>query len=226
MALEGVAGGERTLRFAALFDRRKEEPYDEYEGSLSGAKMAGFDLGRSDFLPSKITQAVLNTAVTIKIPGRKFDSRVKCDFGHISLSYGTGPRNTVERLVKEVLQSVDRFTVDLHLWTKGEGFDLALATDLDDQITKKVEGVIGAELARVQNKLRAKVNEKIAEKRQEFDQLYKVRKEDAERQLKMYQAVIDEKVAMVESKKKELAEKLEKENKGKIQDALKGLFKK
>jgi hypothetical protein len=47
-----------------------------------------------------------------------------------------------------------------------------------------------------------------------------------EQQLAQYQALVNEKVSLVESKKKELEEKLEKAKKGAIDDAVKKLFKK
>ncbi|HEX9829043.1 MAG TPA: hypothetical protein VGB10_02420, partial [Bacteroidota bacterium] len=92
--------------------------------------------------------------------------------------------------------------------------------------------VVGDEIARLQNELRAKVNQKIAGKRQEFDRLYNQKKEDALAKLRTYENLLKEKIAVVEGKKKELEARIDAEKKKqtedakkKLEDALKGLIK-
>ena len=124
------------------------------------------------------------------------------------------------------LNGVSGFDVDLRLWNSAEGFKMALATDLDEQFSARVKAVLGAELAKLQNELKAKVNGIIAEKRKEFEKIYNAKKAEAEARLAQYTAMVTEKVAMVDAKKKELEDQLEKAKKGKIDDAVRKLFKK
>ncbi len=224
--LTGARGSGVKATLGAFFDRRKEEPLDEYRASITGVPLAGFAIGSQDFLPATITGAKLGTAVEVRIPGSSFDAKTHLGFRTMTIAYAAPAKNVGERLAREVLGGVSGFDVDLRLWNSAEGFKMALATDLDEQFSARVKAVLGAELAKLQNELRAKVNGIIAQKRAEFDKLYAAKKAEAEQKLAQYTAIVNDKVAMVDAKKKELEAQLEKAKKGGVEDAVKKLFKK
>jgi uncharacterized protein (TIGR03545 family) len=224
--LTGARGSGVKATFGALFDRRNVEPLDEYKATITGVPMAGFSLGSPDFLPATITGARFGTELGVTIPGRSFDAKSHLTFRTMTIAYSAPVKNVGERLAREVLSGVSGFDVDLRLWNSPEGFKMALATDLDEQFSARVKAVLGAELAKLQNELRAKVNAIIAQKRAEFERLYSAKKAEAEQKLAQYTAIVNEKVAMVDAKKKELEDQLEKAKKGKVEDAVRKLFKK
>jgi hypothetical protein len=49
---------------------------------------------------------------------------------------------------------------------------------------------------------------------------------DVQKQLRAYQSLINDKLALGDAKKKELTDRLDNEKNGKVNDVLKGLFKK
>ena len=224
--LTGARGSGVKAAFSALFDRRKDEPLDEYRASITGVPLAGFAIGSQDFLPATITGAKLGTAVEVRIPGRSFNATTHVGFRSMTIAYAAPVKNVGERLAREVLAGVTGFDVDLRLWNSPEGFKMALATDLDEQFSARVKAVLGAELAKLQNELKAKVNAVIAEKRKEFEKVYNAKKAEAEQKLAQYTAIVNEKIAMVDAKKKELEAQLEKAKKGAVEDAVRKLFKK
>jgi uncharacterized protein (TIGR03545 family) len=224
--LKGSRGTTVHAALAALFDRRRSEPLDEYKAEITGVPLASFAIGRDDFLPATITGATLGTAVTLKIPGQSFDAKTKLDFRGISISYAAAPSNLGERLAREVLDGVNGFDVDLRLWNGPEGFKAALATNLDEQFAARVKTVIGAELKKLQAEIRGKVNTFVSDKRKEFEATYSAKRAQAEKILAEYQAAVTEKISLLEAKKQELEERLKKEKKGLIDDAVKKIFKK
>jgi uncharacterized protein (TIGR03545 family) len=233
VALSGTKAGTTTLSLQALFDRRRDEPLDNYKMKLAGLAVGDFDLGRSDFLPSKITQSVAGADAVVNMPGHIFDGNLGVNFRGLTLHFDRPPANDVERIVRDVLQGVQGFNVDLRLWNAKGSMDMAFSTDLDDLIAARTKKVIGDEIARIQNEIRGKVNQKIAEKRQEFEKLYNQKREEVLAQLRSYENFVNEKVAFVEGKKKELDARVEQEKKKqaegakkKLEDAVKGLFKK
>lgn len=93
--------------------------------------------------------------------------------------------------------------------------------------------VIGDELIRLQNETRAKVNQRIAEKRREFEQLFKQKKGEMLAVVERYGAMVSEHLALVETKKKELEARIEEEKRKqtdaarkKLEDAVRGLIRK
>ncbi len=233
MELAFSKGPTMSVDLRAMFDRRKEEPLDTYKARLTGARIGTMDVGRSDFLPSKIKDVNADASIDVTVPGNKFDSDTRIQFSNLTFEFERDPRNTVERIVREVLQSVKAFQVNLRMWNPGNKFDVAFSTDLDDQIAARTKKVLGDEVARIQNDLKNQLNQRIAAKRKEYEALLTQKRDDVMKQLKAYQSLVNDKVALVENKQKELQKKIDDEKKKqedalkkKGQDMLKGLFKK
>jgi len=233
VALSGTKGARISFTLDASFDRRPEVPVDNYRMAARGLRVAELSLGRADFLPSKITNAVATIAAQVSVPGNQFDSNVKVDFQDLSFVFERPPKNDLERIVRDVLISISAFNVQLRLWNAGGTFYVALSTDLDDQLAARTKRVLGDELARLQNDIRSRVDQRITEKRAEFDRLFTEKKAEAVAQLHRYEVLLNDQLAMVSSKKKDLETRVEQEKKKqtdaakkKLEDALKGLFKK
>jgi hypothetical protein len=150
----------------------------------------------------------------------------------MNLSFDREPRGMVERIVHDVLASIQGFHIDLRMWRNEDTFDVAFATDLDEQLTSRTKQVIGSEVAKIQADLQKKVQEKIAEKRQEAEKLFSEKRDMVMSRLKVYEDQVNGKLALVDAKKKEVEIRIDQEKKKqtdeitkKAKDALKGLFK-
>jgi uncharacterized protein (TIGR03545 family) len=225
-SLRGVEGGGRAFSLSGLFDRTKETPFDEYTAVLDGVPLAAFRLGSSGFLDATLTGAKMHSSVKVTVPGSLFDATCCIALGGFAIRFNGEPKNFFETLVRETLQGISTLNVDLHLWNSGGGFDVALSTDLDSRIAERVQGILGAEVAKAQADLKKKLDDVIAGKRAEVEHLVAAKRAEIEHQLGAFQPLVDQKLAMVESKKKELTDRMEKEQRGKVNDVLKGILKK
>ncbi len=231
--LAAKKGDNLSLTFNGVFDRRKDAPHDKYLVHVASIALSDFTVGRVDFLPSRITRSTAQAEIAVDVVGPTFDSKLSMHFANVTLEYDRSPKNDVERIVRDVLQAVNRFNVSLRLWNAKGKVDIAFTTDLDDHIAARTRQVIGDELTRLQNEIRAKVNQRIAEKRQEFERLFNQKKEEVLAQVKQYENLVNEKLALVETKKKELEARIEEEKKEqtdaarkKLEDAVRGLIRK
>ncbi len=231
--LSALQGRGTTATLKASIDRTKEMPVDTYQASLAGVPIKEMSLGRSDFVPAKLSNAKAAFTVHAEVPGNQFDANAKISLSALTMSFDRPGRTTVERLVRDVLESVRSFTIMLRFWKKNGALDVAFETDLDNQLADRTKKVIGDEVARLRNELRQKVERKIAEKRLEVERLFNQKKEELTRRLDSYGSMVSEKVALAETKKKELEEKIQEEKKKqedslkkKAGDALKGILKK
>jgi len=230
--LSATKGGTTTLSLGASFDRRKELAVDNYKALLTRLPVKEMSLGRSDFLPSKITNAFADASIIVVVPGNHFESNTKIVFNNLTIVFQHEPSSLVERIVRDVLASIKGFNVNLHMWRNENKFDVAFATDLDDQLASRTKKVLGDEIAKIQNDLRNKLNAKIAEKRAEVEKLYNEKREMVMGKLKEYETMVNEKLALVEAKKKEIENRIDQEKKKqtddvtkKAKDALKKIFK-
>lgn len=224
--ISGNLSNKRSIELKGLIDRRNDVPFDQYSAKLSGVPTGDFNLGKSDFLPAKIKNSILSSTVSISLPGKSFDSNVDFKLSSISLEFVKEPKNIFESIVRQVLERVKDININLRMWNTKGSMDIALATDLDDQIAKRLKEVVGGELVKLQNQLKAKFDSFIAGKRNEFEKIYNSKISEIRDKINAYQSLIDDKLNLVEAKKKELTDRLEKEKSGLIENKLKDLFKK
>ena len=225
-SLEGVEGGGRTFHLKAIIDRTKEVPYDEYEASLGGVPLSEFTLGKEDFLSAKLVNARASSSVKVVIPGSAFDANARSTFSGFRLAFARESGSMLEQIIRDVLRDINEFEVGFRLWNTGGTFDLALSTDLDNKIAERASAVLGAEFTKAQSELKSRLDAAIAGKKAEVLKLAGDKTSDVQKQLGAYQSLINDKLALGDAKTKELTDRIAKDQKGKINDALKGLFKK
>ncbi|MBA4317367.1 MAG: hypothetical protein C0412_03105 [Flavobacterium sp.] len=226
IALEGAGDDVRKLSLTGLFDRRKNIPLDEYTAKLAGVPVGEFKIGKSDFLPSTVKDAVLTTALKISVPGNEFDSKINFNLSNVSVNFEAAPKNIAESIVHEVLKSIKEFNLELKLWTTSGEFEVALATNLDELISKKLVDVIGVEFQKLQDDLKRKFYSYIQQEKEKFEKQYGFKITEIKNQIDSYQTIIADKTNFIEAKKKELTAKLEKEKNNFIEDKIKDIFKK
>lgn len=222
LTIDLVAEQGRGTRAAikASIDRRSEEPLDTYMAQLSGLPIAAMNLGRSDFVPSRITGARGEFTVQARVPGAGFDADARINLSSLTLRFEREPRTTVERLVRDVLASISAISIKLRLWRAQRGLQVAFETDLDNQLATQARRVVGEEITRLRTELRAKLEKRVAEKRAQVERLVNARKEEITERLRGYEAQVREKLGLVDNKKAELEQKIAEEKK-KQEDALK-----
>jgi uncharacterized protein (TIGR03545 family) len=233
VSLAGSKAGGSAFTFDASFDRRPEVPVDNYKVTASNIPASDITFGQADFVPSRITKAIINSSASVTVPGDRFDSEIMLTFHDLTLIFDRDPQGDLERITREVIAGITGFNVGLRLWNTTGPLDVALTTDLDDQLTARTKKVIGDEFAKLQNDIRAKVDQRIAEKRAEFEKLFNQKKDEALSQLKGYESLVNQNFALLDGKKKELDARIDQEKKKQtdaakkqIEDAVKGLFKK
>ncbi len=218
-------GASETLKLDASFDRRTDVPLDVYQAELTGARIGTMTLGRSDFLPSKVEGINAEASIYVKVPGNSFDSESKIQFSNMNVVFETQPKNEVEHIVQQVLQSVKAFNVDLRMWNAGNQFKMAFSTDLDNQLASRAKAVLGAELASFENELRNKLNQQIAAKEKEYEALLAQKRDAVMTQLKGYDSYVNDGIAMLQGKQNDILKKQQDMLKNKANSLLNGLFK-
>lgn len=209
--LLATRGGIVTLTMNFLFDRTKNLPYDRYSVQLSGVPIATMSLGSSSFLPAKITNAKMDAGITVEIPYRGFDGRATIQMYNMAIVFEREPKTVVERIVCDVLTPINKFNTLIRMWKVEDQFKMAFETDLDNQLLARTKQVLGAELARLQNEIKNRVDQEINAKRKELEKLYTEKRETIQARLREYESIVTEKVASIENTKKELEQRIESE---------------
>lgn len=232
-SLSATRGGALTVDIGATIDRTGDLPVDDYKAQARGFAIRGMRLGKADFLPSTITRASTAIDVRVHVPGQAFDASATVDFADIALAFDRDAHTLVERLTRDVLSSVRAFSTTLKVWKREGRLDIALQTDLDDRLVAEAQRVVGAEIARLQKDLRAKLDERISAKRAELQTIIAQNLASGRQEVQSLEGLMTQNLSLAESKKRELEARIEEEKKKqtdaakkKLDDAVKGLFKK
>lgn len=225
IALEGTRGGTLTLGLTGQIDRRGELPVDHYSFRIRGLRPGRFSLGKADFLPAVATSPLLAGQFQVTIPGSAFDASGSLELRSLELAYANEPRNLGERLARDVLSGITGFDAGFRIWRGGEGVRASFSTNLDDQFADGVRRVVGAELTRLQNQLRERVEKEVAARRLEFERYFAAQKEQALLRIDGYRKLVEENRQMIEERKKELEIRLEQAKKGALDKAMDKLLK-
>jgi len=223
MDLSATKSGSTNLTLNATFDRRIDPGVDTYKAILTGLRVDDMSLGQSDFLPAKVTNSVADASIIIEVPGSHFDSNVKIAFKNMNVVFNRQPGSMVERIVHDVIAPLKGFNVNLHMWSNKDKFDVAFATDLDDQLATRTKKVLGDEVAKIQNDIKNKLNAQLAAKRAEVEKLYADKRDMVLAKVKEQENLVNEKLAMAESKKKEIEDRIEQEKRKQLDEAQKKL---
>lgn len=233
VSLKATKGGSSAFTVDASFDRRPATPIDTYKVTASNITAGEIEFGQADFVPSRITNAVIQLTADATVPGSRFDASLKLAFQRLSVVFDRDPRNDLERITRSVLGSIKSFDVAIRLWNTRGPLDVALSTNLDDLLASRTKAVLGDELARLQAEIRSKVNQRIAEKRAEFEALFNQKREEAFARVRAYESLVGQSLAQLDTKRKELEARVEQEKKKQtdsvkkgLEDALKGFLKK
>jgi len=225
ISLTGTGNNKRTLKLTGLLDRRNETPVDKFSASLSNVPLSEFSLGNSNFLPTKITDALMNSSISISVPGKNIDAKADFNLRNLELQFETDAKNLAEKIVREVLLGINDFDVQLRVWNTSGKFDIAVSTDLDEKLTQRISALLGEEIKKLQAELRKKFDAVVQEQLNKFEAMYTAKLNEVQNQIGVYQSLITDKLNVVENKKLELQAQLEKQKKGFIEDKLKSLLK-
>lgn len=233
LSLKASKAGGSAFTVDASFDRRPEVPIDTYMVTASDLPAGEIVFGQADFVPSRITNAVIQLSAEATVPGSRFDAALKLAFQRLSIAFDRDPRNDLERITRSVLASINSFDVGIRLWNTRGPLDVALSTNLDALLASRTKAVLGDELARLQAEIRSKVDQRIAEKRAEFEKLFTQKREEALARVRAYESLVGQGLAQLDAKKKELEARVEQEKKKQadsvkkgLEDALRGILKK
>jgi hypothetical protein len=161
-----AAVGPRQLRVAGLIDRSKREPHDSLDALVSGVAFPAADIGvagaRLEF-PDNTVQFALDRRgdglaglLHITAPGVRW-SRTSRDTV-ATASAPLGSRQWVEALIWRAVSSVRDLDLQIRFSGRPDAPRLEVSSNVGVAVSAALQREVGAEVARVQAKARARVD--------------------------------------------------------------------
>jgi uncharacterized protein (TIGR03545 family) len=150
-----------SLDVAAVLDHLTARTRDSLSAVADGVGLPAFALPG---LPVRVDPGTGRTALTFVLRGEELRGRWSIASGNVRWSVDTASRrlNELERLVWRVLGGLNDLRVTAELSGTVKAPRLAVSSNLDQAVSARLQAVVGEEVARAEQRVRAEVDRLVA----------------------------------------------------------------
>jgi uncharacterized protein (TIGR03545 family) len=213
--------GARSFRANGVFDHvNPAAPIDQMEWTLAGWELSDVTLSKSDNLPVKMSQAMVDVTGNIKLASGTLDGVV--DGAFKSAQWQGGATEGFAARVTRALSGIDQFNVTGKMSGDPLTPKLRLSSDLDDQIKDAATEQLRARQAELEQQLKNRLNTRVEDAAGPYqEQLATLTRTEGslkERLDKLEELLKAEVQSAVDAEKEKAREKVEDKLKDKLKD--------
>jgi len=219
--------GSKAYAITGGFDHTKDVAEDRIEVKASGVRFGEIDLPERPYLPVKVDANQGNLSADINLVGDDFAFNINLVASSVKFLFAneTGNSDVISRATRSVFDSIDKLQISAGISGRIDNPRLSIRSNVDEILARRVQALIGESVRAARTEIRNRVTSMTEPKKQELSAFINKNKTEITGELEQVQKAIDEKMAVVDEKRKEIELKINKEKKKGI-DKLKGLFKK
>ena len=208
----------------------EEVPQENFKVMYAGFSLANTKISESKFLPSKVAKGLGSIESTVSLSGDNIDGRVKFIGQKLSfdLSNLPKPKNKMDEIIQSIVKSIDMLDVIMVIQGKGNDLKFRINSNLDDLVMNKMKAILGDEIAAAKQKVKDKIDKEVNKYKGQLTDMIAEKENMIRSEIKKYEDMINEQKEAINSKKKEIEEKIKKEQgkqvdkaKDKVKDLLK-----
>jgi uncharacterized protein (TIGR03545 family) len=223
-----------AYQIRAAFDHTTEVPRDTLNLQASNFRLGEVDLKNDkSYLPVRLLANRGAVNATFALSGKEVFGRIGLDITKVDFQFGAGAADAITETIRSsVFQPLEQLQINAEVRGAANDLKLHIGSNLDNIFAARANELVQASFARAQQEIRLRLNQEAAKRRQEVEALYAEKQKLVMAELSKYQTLVDEQLAVVENKKKEIEKRIEDEKKRatgeakkKLGEKLKGLVK-
>lgn len=218
----------------AAFDHTGDIPKDTLKLRASNFRLGEVDLKNDkSYLPARLQANRGAVNATLALAGKSVHGKIALDINKVDFHFGATEADEISALIRSnVFRPLEQLSITAEVQGLTNALQFHIGSNLDNIFAARVNELVQASFARAQQEIRLRINQEAAKRRQQVEAFYAEKQKQVMTELNKYQALIDEQLAVVENKKKEIEKRIEDEKKRatgeakkKLEDKLKGLVK-
>jgi uncharacterized protein (TIGR03545 family) len=217
----------------AAFDHTAEIPKDTLGLHASNFLLGDVDLKNDKpYLPARLAANRGAVNATFALSGKSVLGKIELDINKVEFKFGTAANDAITELIRGVFRPLEQLRVTAEVQGPTNDLRLHIGSNLDNIFAARVNELVQASFARAQQEIRWRLDQETTKRRQQVEAFLNEKQKLAMAELNKYQTLIDEQLAIVENKKKEIEKRIEEEKKRatgeakkKLEDVLKGIRK-
>jgi uncharacterized protein (TIGR03545 family) len=217
----------------AAFDHTTEVPKDTLQLRAANFRLGDVDLKNDkSYLPAKLVANRGAINATFALSGKSVLGQIDMDINKVDFQFGAATSDAITELIRGVFRPLEQLRITAQVQGPANDLKLHIGSNLDNIFATRVNELVQASFARAQQEIRLRINQETTKRRQQVEAFLNEKQKLAMAELNKYQTLIDEQLAVVENKKKEIEKRIEDEKKRatgeakkKLENVLKGLKK-
>ncbi len=226
-ALQASLPKSKAYAITGDFDHTKDIAEDRIEVKASGVRFGGIDLPKRPYLPVKVDANRGNLSADLNLIGDDFAFNVNLTANSVKFLFAekTANNDVISKATRSVFDSIDKLQISAGIAGRVENPKLNIRSNVDDILAQRVQALIGESARAARAEIRTRVKSMTEPKKQELTAFINKNQQQITGELDQVQNSVDEKLAIIDEKRREIEQKIEKEKKKGI-DKLKDIFKK
>lgn len=162
LAAQMSGGAFQSAKLKATLDRRSEENRDTFGASVHGLRLAGMTLGGGGIFPIPLQNGVSDWNLTVALREETIQAEFSGDFQNLTYQFAAYPSaNDVVKILREVLQTIDRFRLSISLAGPLHHPALRIQSTFDEALKNGLQKVAMQKVNEAQTKLEAYLRREI-----------------------------------------------------------------
>jgi uncharacterized protein (TIGR03545 family) len=209
----------------AAFDHTADIPRDTLNLRASNFRLGEVDLkNNKSYLPARLLANRGAINATFALSGKTVSGRLGLDINKVDFQFDANATDAITETIRSsVFRPMEQLQINAELQGPTNDLKLQIGSNLDNIFAARANELVQASFARAQQEIRQRIDQEAAKRRQQVEALYAEKQKLVMAELNKYQTLIDEQLAVVENKKKEIEKRIEDEKKRATGEAKKKL---
>ncbi|MFQ5822623.1 MAG: TIGR03545 family protein [bacterium] len=221
----------KAYEIIGVFDHTKNIPEERFQIKASGIHIGRVALPERPYLPSRIIANRGDISTDFNFMSDQLEFRLHLTARPVSFSFPhhLTKDDVISKVTRGVFDSIDILRIGANIRGQINDLKLKISSNIDDILAKRINAVVGESIRLAQAEIRRRLKTLVEPKRMEALAFTNNRQKQISSEFDKIEKVINDKMAILDKKKKEIEVKVEKEKKKgikKIIKKLKGIFKK
>ena len=217
--LKGNQDNVGRIVLGAIFDYTGEEDKETINLNISDVPITNVTISNFDLLPSKLKSGDARLNSSLNFANDLIVARIDLKTSDIVFDYNTQTEmdKNLVRISRNITEAIKDVDVHVEIQQRLGDFTFKINSNLDNLIASQLKKVASDELVRARAELEKRVNKELNKYKAEAYEFIDLQKQKLQSELNKVNNEIENQLMVVDSKKKELEDRLEEEKK-KLED--------
>jgi uncharacterized protein (TIGR03545 family) len=215
-----------SFSLEGIFNYIDRDPGETIKLSYTGFSLAEKKLSDSRFLPDKLKSGIGSIAANINLHGESIEGTINFSGKKLEFESADKPesKTSFEEIIYSIIDGIDEIDFRAKITGSKDNIRFSLNSNLDDVFSNRLKNIAGEKITAAKARIRSEIEKKVNSQQNELKSFVSAQENQLRSKFGQYEDIINQNNKLLDAKEKE-AEKIFENEKSKIKDKVKDLFK-